>query len=137
MAEDFGMTLDVLLREHPDKVKELLQYHIVPRAIADSIEFGETYSFDTLVPGKFLYGSSSVEIDGIGSSAAVIQDGVKICKSMVYTMDEVLLPGNSLDEIGPIVVEMPVPQDEEPECNPNNDVMASMSKHTDLSLFVK
>eukprot|EP00210_Caulerpa_lentillifera_P001088 g1049.t1 len=137
LVEEFGMTLDVFVREYPEKVKELLQYHVVPRAITDSKEFGETYSFDTLVPEKFLYGSSSVEIDGIGSSAAVIQDGVKICKSMVYAIDKVLLPGNSLDEIGPIKEELPVPKDETLECNPDSDIMANLNKETDLTLFVK
>jgi uncharacterized surface protein with fasciclin (FAS1) repeats len=137
LAAKFGMTLDVFVQEYPEKVKELIQYHVVPRPILDSREIGDAYSLDTLVPGKALYGSSPVEIDGIGSSAIVIQDGVRICKSVIYTIDEVLLPGSNLDEIGPVVVEIPVPQAEVPDCNANRDVMSFLSQDPELALFTE
>lgn len=137
MALDFGLTLDDFVSEYPEKVLEILQYHVVPYAIKDNKELGNTFSFPTLVPEKRLFGSSSVEVDGIGSSATILQDQVKICRSVVYTIDEVLLPGMNLDEIGPVVERVPEPQEEIQKCNPESDLLASMEQDPELSIFVQ
>ena len=136
-ALDFDLTLDAFVSEFPDKMIEILQYHVVPFVIESEQQLGSTFSFPTQVLEKRLFGSSPIEIDGIGSSATVIQSGVKICRAVVYTIDEVLLPGSTLDEIGPVVENVPEPQEEGPKCDPDSALLTVLQKDPELSTFLQ
>ena len=131
------MSLDVLVESYPEKMREILQYHIVPFEIESAKELADTFSFPTLVPGKALFGLSEGEIDGIGSSATILDKGVKICSSVVYTVSNMLLPGTTLDEIGHVAEGAPKSLVKTRDCDPESNVFRAMTQHEDLSVFLQ
>lgn len=137
--EDLGVTIEDLATK-TDMVSALIGYHIVPRhltpnalAIPGKIE---------TVSGDDLFGGSSKEIEGLGSSAKIIGSAVKVCGSLVYLVDEVLLPAATLEKIGQSKKNGPItgsgPQEpERAECKKEFDAFFAISADEDLSMLTQ
>lgn len=106
--DTFGISLDDLLSD-TDVLTALLQYHLVPDARLSTSDLEESRLLPTALEDFSLIGGSLDEIEGFASTAGFIGSPVRVCRSVIYLIDEVLLPQGSIEELRNTFIETPIP----------------------------
>lgn len=134
---DLDVPLDELLLTYPEKVVTIAKYHV-----AEGVQTPVDLKKPVLIPtlGKDpLVGGSLTEIEGLGSSGRLLSTAIPICGSVVYLVDDLLLPASDLAGISPKNLE-PVAApavEEEPGCKEGFDGFFAVSEDPDLSIVTE
>jgi len=75
-------------------LSSLFAYHLIPGVAATAAQLQDGQALPTALKGKSLRVStaSGVQIQAVGSAAAVTQPDIQACRGVVHIIDEVLLP---------------------------------------------
>lgn len=134
--DSIGLTFSELAN-NTALLSALLRYHLVPTGVLDLADISRSTLIETALEDYNLIGGSRREIEGFASVGVFVGEPVEICRSVVYLIDNVLLPEGSLDELNAAFnpPPAPVPEPDQPRCREGFNAFFAISSEDDLSVF--
>eukprot|EP00210_Caulerpa_lentillifera_P001163 g1119.t1 len=138
--ENLGLNLNELA-DNTAVLTAVLQYHVVPSRVLSINDIRRARLLDTALAKYSLIGGSRREIEGYASVGRFIGDPVVICRSIVYLIDDLLLPEGSLEELNTafgVKSTLSVsPESEEEKCREGFNAFFAISSDPELSTFAE